>query len=144
MANFEDHDINQMITQIEKLSNKDEVYQSMISAGQEILQEAIKTGAERHKLTGKMLDGIYSTKPVKNAQGDWVGRVKFRGSNGVYKTKDGKKYDITNWLKAFRIEYGTSKQPAAPFLRPAVVSSEAKISKRMEEIYNQTLEGLEK
>ena len=142
MSSFESDGINQMIAQIEKLSNRDETYYSMISAGQDILKNAIINGASKHIQTGRMVNGVYSTTPVKNSQNDWIGRVKFQGSSGTYKTKTGKKYDITNWLKAYRIEYGTSKQAPSPFLRPAIISSESIINKKMEEIFNHALEEL--
>ena len=145
MASFvsANDDLDEMIKTIEGFSNKDDVYQEMISAGQEIMKNAIETGARRHRKTGKMANSLVCTKPMKNKSGDWVGRVKFEGSSGVYRTKKGKKYDITNWLKAFRIEYGTSQQTAQPFVRPAIKRCEGNIYNKMNTIFEREVNKLQ-
>lgn len=137
MASFSaGDDLIGMIKQIETFSDKDDVYQEMVSAGQEIMKSAIQNGASKHRKTGHMASSVYAPKPYKDKNGNWTGRVKFEGTDGVYKTKAGKKYDMTNWLKAFRLEYGTSDQPATPFVRPAIVESEEKINQKMKEIFD--------
>lgn len=145
MANFisANDDLDEMIKVIEGFANKDDVYQEMISAGQGIMKSAIETGARKHKRTGKMAESLVCTKPIQNKSGDWVGRVKFEGSNGVYRTKKGKKYDITNWLKAFRIEYGTSEQMAKPFVRPAIQGCQSNIYNKMNKIFEKELNKLQ-
>lgn len=144
MANFEaGKSISQMIKGIESLANSEEVYQEMISAGQEIMKSAIQNGASKHVVTGKMASSLKCTKPKKDKDGNWVGRVKFTGTDGTHVTKNGKKYDITNWLKAFRIEYGTSKEKAKPFVRPAIQGCESQINKKWEEIYGKKVKDLQ-
>ena len=145
MANFisANDDLDEMIKVIEGFANKDDVYQEMISAGQEIMKNAIETGARQHKITGKMANSLVCTKPMKNKSGDWVGRVKFEGTKGVYKTKKGKQYDITNWLKAFRIEYGTSQQVAKPFVRPAIQKCQSNIYNKMDKIFEREMKQLQ-
>lgn len=144
MASFEkDHELAGMIRKIESLANNEQIYSDLISEGQNIMKSEIQSGANQHVKTGKMASSLKNTKPKKNSNGEWVGRVKFTGSNGIYTTKEGKKYDITNWLKAFRIEYGTSKQKAKPFVRPAIERSENAISKKWNEIYERKLKDLQ-
>ena len=144
MASFEvDSSIQNMIKNIESLANSEEQYQEMISAGQEIMKSAIESGAKKHVRTGRMANSLKSTKPTKNKNGEWVGRVKFTGTDGTHKTKDGKKYDITNWLKAFRIEYGTSHQKAEPFVRPAIQGCQGDIKKKWDEIMDKELKKLQ-
>lgn len=144
MANFEiDNTIANMIKRIESYADSEEVYQEMISEGQKIMKTAIEKGASKHIKTGKMASSVSCTKPQKNKQGVWVGRVRFSGSNGKYKTKNGKVYDITNWLKAFRIEYGTSKEKADPFVRPAIQSCESDINNKWKEIDERKLKELQ-
>jgi len=58
-------------------------------------------------------------------------------------TKEGKKYDITNWLKAFRIEYGTSHEKAEPFVSPAIHACEGHIRARWQEIFDKELKKLQ-
>jgi len=143
MANFEiDNSIADMIKKIEKFANSEEIYQQMISEGQGIMKSAIQSGASKHVVTGKMASSLKATKPTKNKDGIWVGRVKFTGSNGVYKSKSGKKNDITNWLKAFRIEYGTSKEKAEPFVRPAIKSCESAINNKWKKMFDKEVEKL--
>lgn len=144
MANFEiDSSLQNMIKNIESFANSEEKYQEMISAGQEIMQSAIESGAKKHVRTGRMANSLRSTKPTKNKNGEWVGRVKFTGTDGTHKTKAGKKYDITNWLKAFRIEHGTSHQKAEPFVRPAIQGCQGNIRKRWNEIIDKELKKLQ-
>ena len=142
MASFEvNSSIQDMIKNIESLANSEEQYQEMISAGQEIMKSAIESGAKKHVRTGRMANSLKSTKPTKNKNGEWVGRVKFTGTDGTHKTKDGKKYDITNWLKAFRIEYGPSQ--AEPFVRPAIQGCQGNIKKKWDEINDKELKKLQ-
>lgn len=144
MANFEnDKELVAMIKRIESFANNEEIYTELISEGQNIMKSEIQSGASKHIKTGKMASSLKKTKPKMDSNGEWVGRVKFSGSSGVYTTKSGKKYDITNWLKAFRIEYGTSKQKANPFVRPAIEKSESVIRKKWNEIYERELKSLQ-
>ena len=140
--NVEEKDLVGLIKSIETFSEKDDVYKELISAGQDIIKEEIQKGADKHIETGQMAKSLDNSTPVKNKDGDWVGRVKFYGSAGVYVTKAGKKYDMTNWLKAFRIEYGTSTQKAQPFIRPAIRRSRTKIYKKWQEIFDRELKDL--
>ena len=109
----------------------------MVSAAQEVILSAIKAGAEKHVVTGSMARSVKATKPRIDKKGDAVGRIKFYGSDGVSVSKNGQKFDRTNWIKAFRIEYGTSKQPAKPFVRPAIKSSESAATAAMQRVFDE-------
>ena len=144
MASFDNgNGIVDMIKNIERFANSEEVYTKMISEGQEIMKSAIENGAKKHIKTGKMAKSIKWTKPTKDKNGNWVGRVKFTGTDGKYVSKDGKKYDITNWLKAFRIEYGTSTEKAEPFVRPAIQGCQNDISNKWKELYDKEVKKLQ-
>lgn len=144
MAKFEvDNSIADMIKKIETFANSEEVYQTMISEGQGIMKSAIESGASKHVRTGRMAKSLKSTKPTKDKNGNWVGRVKFTGTDGTHVTKAGKKYDITNWLKAFRIEYGTSHEKAEPFVRPAIQGCQGRIRSKWNEIFDKELKKLQ-
>jgi len=140
---FETDNLNDMIKRIESFAGSEEVYIEAISSGTEIMKNAIQTGASKHRRTGAMAKSLKTTKPVQNKYGDWVGRVKFTGSDGVSVSKSGNKFDRTNWIKAFRIEYGTSKQTAKPFVRPAIQSSESKINEKMKQVFDRKLSELQ-
>lgn len=143
MASFEvDNSIADMIKKIETFANNEVVYQTMISEGQGIMKSAIEAGARKHIHTGAMASSLRNTKPKQDDKG-WVGRVKFTGSDGVVKSKKGQKFDRTNWIKAFRIEYGTSKQKAEPFVRPAIQGCQGKIRNKWNEIFDKELKKLQ-
>ena len=144
MAKLElDNSIADMIKKIETFANSEEVYQRMISEGQGIMKSAIESGARKHVRTGRMANSLNNTKPTKDKNGNWVGRVRFTGTDGTHVTKEGKKYDITNWLKAFRIEYGTSHEKAEPFVSPAIHACEGHIRARWQEIFDKELKKLQ-
>lgn len=113
----------------------------MIDAGQEVMLKAIKAGAEKHIYTGDMAKSLRKTKPVIDKNGNAVGRIKFTGSSGVSKSKGKQRFDKTNWIKAFRIEYGTSKQRKQPFIRPAIKSSESSAKAAMQRVFDKKLKS---
>ena len=138
MADFSaDFDINQILGGLSKMADSDEVAIQMVNSGLEIMKKAIENGAQKHKVSGDMAKSVYIVKARRNKDGDIVGRVKFGGSSGKWKNKSGtKRFDITNWIKAFRVEYGTSNQNAKPFVRPAIQSSRAGIKKAMDAVFD--------
>jgi HK97 gp10 family phage protein len=130
--------LDDMITTLNQLSLTDEMAQECIREGENIMMNEIQKGANKHIKTGSMAASLIKTTPILSNE-SWIGRIKFVGSAGVHVSKTGAKYDITNWLKAFRIEYGTSKEKAHPFVRPAVRRSKKQISKKWQEIYDREL-----
>lgn len=146
MAQFiNNNNLADMIASIEKLSNNTSIYEELISSGQEIMKDKIQAGANKHRsklIREHMADSLKCTKPAKDKEGYWVGRVKFSGSSGMFISKKGKKFDATHWIKAFRIENGTSKQAAEPFVKPAIAASDAPIRKEWNEIFERELKKL--
>ena len=100
----------------------------MVKAGQEVMQKSIQNAAQKHVRTGSMAKSIKCSNPTINRSGDAVGRVKFYG-----KDKNG----MQNWYKGIWIEYGTKKQPAQPFVRPAIKSCESSVRAAMQKIFDQ-------
>ena len=134
------------IENIEKIAipeclNKDDTFLEMVEAGQEIMLDSIKKSANNHRKTGNMANSIKATKAVIDKNGDAVGRVKFVGSDGTKKLKNGQSFDLTNWIKAFRIEYGTSRQTAMPFVSPAIISAESQIRKKKKKKFEEKLKN---
>ena len=116
----------------------------MVKAGQEVLYKAIKEGASKHIVTGDMVKSIKKWKPTIDKRGDVVGKIRFEGSSGASKYKPrkvNKRFDRTNWIKAFRIEYGTSRQRAQPFVRPAIKRSENEVREAMMKVYERGMKG---
>ena len=99
----------------------------MVKAGQQVMQKSIQNAALKHRKTGSMINSVRCSKATLNRSGDAVGRVKFYG-----KDKNG----MQNWYKAIYIEYGTKHQPAQPFVRPAIKSSEGNIRAAMQKVFD--------
>ncbi len=144
MANFsmDFHDLGDIerIAIPEKLK-EDGTYLEMISVGQEVMLESIKKSANNHKETGRMARSLKATKPVIDKEGNAVGRVKFTGSEKRTKKKNGECFDLTNWIKAFRIEYGTSDQKAKPFVKPAIIAAESNIRQKMQNKFEEKIKN---
>lgn len=100
----------------------------MVKAGQVVMQKSIQRAAQKHVKTGSMANSVKCSKPIINRAGDAVGRVKFYG-----KDKNG----MQNWYKAIWIEYGTKKQDADPFVRPAIKNCENSVKTAMQKIFDQ-------
>lgn len=134
--------LERMIDTIEKYAMNDEIAKECIREGEKIMKLEIQKGASQHIKSGKMANSLVTTIPML-IDGTWVGRVRFTGVDKEYINKDGKRVEITNWLKAFRIEYGTSKQKAKPFVKKAVRRSSNQISNKWQEIYDRELRKLQ-
>lgn len=126
---------------IPKALRNDEIYLKMIEAGQDVMLNAIQKGANKHIKSGKMAVSLKKTKPVIDQEGNAVGRIKFVGSDGSKTSKKGQRFDRTNWIKAFRIEYGTSDQTAEPFVRPAIKTSESATRQAMKKVWEERING---
>lgn len=140
MADFQNN-FDFMELAIPKDLMNEEIYLQMISAGQDVMLNAIQKGANKHIKTGKMAGSLKKTKPVIDKEGNAIGRIKFIGSDGSKTSKNGQRFDKTNWIKAFRIEYGTSTQNAEPFVRPAIKSSENQTKQAMQKVWEEKING---
>ncbi len=145
MAKFETNtdSLVNMIKGINNLANNEQVFNKLLEDGAEIMRNEIAIGASEHKERGLMASSVKTTKIREDKHGYKYKNIRFTGSEGRKTTKSGKKYDITNWLKALRIEYGTSKQLASPFVRPAVQRAKPKISSRWKEIFSKEIKKLQ-
>ena len=138
MAGFTcDLDADKILGGLMDMAEGDDISKEMVEAGQEVMKKAIEAGAKKHIVTGRMADSIRTYKPVTNKEGDIVGRIKFHGNDPSKKSKGGQSFDRTNWIKAFRIEYGTSNERAEPFVSPAILRSEGEIRKAMQDVFEE-------
>lgn len=104
----------------------------MINAGQQVMKSAIESGASKHRHTGSMANSVRITTPKTNNNGDVIGRVLITGKD---------KFGMLNSYKALWAEYGTKNQPATPFVRPAIKSSESAINSAMEKVFQSKAGG---
>lgn len=125
VAKFDIDFPDELVRQLEKLENFDEIAEAMLTEAEPILREEITAEASTHKDFGDMVDSITS-QIKKNAIG-WFLTTYPRG-------KDRK--GVRNMDKMMYIEYGTKDQPADPILSRAVRKAEPKVLKKMQEVFD--------
>ncbi len=128
-----------LIGQLRALASKvDEIAPQMVKGGAEVLAEEVRRRLEaNHKRTGALVRSVAVKKPSKSKDEVWSCRVYFKGTDAYQ--ADGKamhttykrKNKVTNSQKAIAAEYGTSDQPATPFVRPAIAEKQESIEGRM-------------
>lgn len=115
----------------EALQNEN-LAKEMVKAGQEVLQNTIKSNASRYKRTGSMANSVKAKAPTSTRSGGVVGSVAFTG-----KDKNG----MNNAQKALWLDYGTKHINGTAFVRSAVKSSEGAISEVLEQVFNSKAKG---
>lgn len=137
MAEFS-FSIPQEITQqlSKHLSKIDDVAPKMLEEAAPLVVSALQSKV--HKRTGKLSNGIKAKKAKKSKNGAWIIPIVFSGKENR-KKKDGTSIEVPNVVKAMVEEFGSSKQPAKPFIRPAVAESEDKVLEKMREVYNREM-----
>ena len=148
MASFNVEIDADLIKQLTRLGERtDEVAQLMLDDAGQILGDTLEAEIRsKHVDSGELADSI-EVKSYKKEDGTWVvwaypeGKSKkLRRKGKVYaRSKSGtmtKGRALYNTDKLFWIEYGTSKQPARPFLGKMVKKIEGKIINNMQKIFN--------
>ncbi|WP_051571642.1 HK97-gp10 family putative phage morphogenesis protein [Ruminiclostridium cellobioparum] len=119
-----------------------EIGKKMLKKGAAILRDEVDSNLKKNLYrnrayrkdfpTGALERSITISKPKENKNGDLSISVYFKG-------KDDK--GVTNAQKAMAMEYGTSKQDAEPFIRPAVSSKEEKVIEAMQAVFNEEVKN---
>jgi HK97 gp10 family phage protein len=128
-----------LIDKLEKLGQaSEEISKKMLVAGAAILRDKVDKNLKRNLYSGRGYGKKYPTgalerslttdKPKRTKSGAMSIRLYFKG-------KDSK--GVANGQKAMSMEYGTSKQQAKPFIRPAVASSENEVNDEMQKVFDQ-------
>lgn len=118
-----------------------EIGKKMLKKGAAILRDEVDSNLKKNLYrnrayrkdfpTGALERSITISKPKENKNGDLAISVYFKG-------KDDK--GVANAQKAMAMEYGTSRQEAEPFIRPAVASTEEKVINSMQDVFNEEVE----
>ncbi len=120
----------------EHAANIDETAAEMLEAAAPIVVDELK---KRVKIrSGKLQKSIKATKPKKTKDGAWISTVVFKGTE-KRKLKNGDVKEVPNAIKAAVAEYGSSDQPATPFIRPAIEATEADVIEKMQSVFNERL-----
>lgn len=130
------------IKALEEAGAREDVFKDMIHEGQEIIKKHMEEASQEHNKTGQMLKSV-KKKEVIEKDGSISGDVVFSGTTCIYRSKKtGKKVYITNWLKAFRIEYGVRSAKPRPFIGPAVKKAESHILKKWNEMMEEEMKRI--
>jgi hypothetical protein len=127
----------ELMNKISKLANSASVAPKMIRAAQDVVAPEVKRRLSasiknKEDSTGDLLDSITETAPKLDKNGIWRGYISFpgKGENGT-----------PNGRKALSKEYGTLKEVATPFIRPAKAAKEAEAKEAMQNVFNQEVNG---
>ena len=124
------------VHEIEKLAEPG-ILEEAVDAGLDIMRDSMKKEAKSHIYTGEMERSIEKVAVTTDKYNNIIGRVRFKGTSKVWMDKRNKKkprkVNITNWLKAFQREYGTSKTAARPFVEPAIKKAEFSMKSAIQE-----------
>lgn len=126
----------------------DTIAEDALKEATDELVKAMKTSCKNsidHEGDSELANSIRASKPKKTADGAWVVNVGPRGysKKKTYYGKNGKgvhtgrKYPVSNALKAIWKEYGIpGHQSARPFIQKAVNDSKASVEKKLQDIYD--------
>lgn len=132
MARLELQGIVDLMNGISQL-DIDKIAPAMLDEVAPILEKAVKKKAAAHKDTGELQASIKRTKAKCTGDGYSI-TVRPTGKD---------KKGVRNMEKAAYLEYGTSKQGAAPVISPAVRESEEPVSEKMQEVFSREVEKLD-
>jgi len=114
--------LEELVERLKKANaNIDEIIEEAVAESAKVVFDDVKAWAEKHKLTGQVLEGVNAT-PVKNVGGNiytWVGIDTTKSPNA--------------WHAVF-VEYGTPRNAADPGISNAFKKNKSKIKKIQEEV----------
>ena len=122
----------QLMDKLDRLTKVSDLPSKMITAGLNVMEPEVKrrlqTSIQNSKdKNGPLVESVKQSKPRMNSKGEWNGSIYFDG------------YDdrgIPNARKAMSMEWGTSKQVAKPFLRPAKEAKKSEAEAAMQSTFD--------
>lgn len=131
MASFEMQGIDDLIAQLNKASNLNDVAPKMIEEALPILEQSLKDAVQeevnKEYATGELVRSIKKSKSHRKNQYGYFGVVRPTG-------KDQK--GVRNMEKLVYLHYGTTKQAARPVINKATIRVRKKVIDKMQEVYN--------
>ena len=121
-----------LMDKLDRISRENDLPKKMIKAGLDVMEPEVKRRLQasiqdKKELNGPLVESLKQSKPRMNSKGEWRGSLYFDG------------YDergIPNNRKAMSMEWGTSKQVAAPFLRPAKEAKQKESESAMQAVFD--------
>ncbi|EMS74030.1 HK97 gp10 family phage protein [Ruminiclostridium cellobioparum] len=134
MASFSFEMPTELMNQLEKLANIDEIAPKMINKATPIVADSIKYNVRKHKQSGDLERSVKVKKASNGKSGGYYGKVYFDGYGSD-------KQRTPNDLKANVIEYGTKDRTAEPFMDKSVNDVEQNVNDAMQEVFNREVGG---
>lgn len=100
------------------LADVDRIAPQMIDEAAPLLVSSVKSTLSRHKQSGDMVSSIKKTKVKKKKNGGYQATVRPTGTDAK---------GVRNMEKAAYLEYGTSKQPASPWIDASLGDCESSV-----------------
>lgn len=124
-------DVGDLEKELSKIADADVIIPEILAAAapivEEKMKETVRNKANKGYATGELVKSIKAKKPAKNKYGHYV---------AITPTGKDKK-GVRNAEKLAYMEYGTSKQAAAPSLQETVKKSEDACLKKMQEKFDE-------
>lgn len=125
----------------------EELCKEMVDAAAPIMEESMKKEIKNvlgHEGDSELVNSVKAGKAKMAKNNAIIANVGPKGNstNFYYKgNKKGRKYTVSNVLKAIWLNYGRMGQPARPFLTRATNNAKEAVLKKMQEVYDQKTGG---
>lgn len=121
-----------LMDKLDRIARESGLPQKMIKAGLDVMEPEVKRRLQtsiqdKNESNGPLVESLKQSEPRMNSKGEWRGSLYFDG------------YDergVPNDRKAMSMEWGTSKQVAKPFLRPAKEAKKSEAEAAMQAIFD--------
>lgn len=120
-----------------------EIAEEALNDAAPILEESMKQSCRTvisHEGDSELVDSIKSSKPKRTKTDAWIVNVSPKGYSKTkiyHHTRTGRKYPVSNALKAIWKEYGIpGRQPPRPFITSACNKVRDSVMAKMQEVYN--------
>ena len=121
MAKFTVTFDDELVKQLERLENFDELAKQILTDSSKPLEDSLNRELMAHKDTGALIKSV--KKVVKKSKYGWFLMVRPTGKD---------KKGVRNMEKLAYIEFGTSKQPARPLLARVMSRAESAVKELMQ------------
>lgn len=121
----------------------DEIAEEALNDAAPLLEASMKQSCKAvitHEGDSELVGSIKSNKPKKTKTDAWIVNVSPKGYSKTkvyHHTRTGRKYPVSNALKAIWKEYGIpGRQPPRPFITSACNKVKDSVMARLQEVYN--------
>lgn len=126
----------------------DEIAEDALKEAAPLLEKSLKASCKRvieHDGDSELVESIAASKPKKTKTDAWIVNVGPRGYSKTRKyhaKKSGRKYPVSNALKAIWKEYGIAgKQAPRPFITHATNEVRDTVMQKMQEVYERKVKS---